>query len=341
MIVEEFIEIFITSRNIKYYLEKGYDAKYKQHLIVSTIDLMDNSVYKILVECICGNKNRIKKSTYSKSVNCGGYYSCPICVYEKIKKTNQKKYGVDQTFQCKEFLEKRNKNNLEKYGYESTFQVEEIKEKIKQTNVDRYGFECCSKNKDVIKKMKNTNIERYGFENVCQHDDIKKRRVETLIEKYGESYGLFIYEKVKITCMEIYGEIYPTRNEDIKLKMKNIRLSKNLQTSDDKLSDMEIYKRKVKSVTLKNSYKLFENLDGYDYYDGEFILYNYNLHYKNKKYPSIDHKYSVYYGFHNNISPENIGSFENLCITKRHLNSSKREKTENEFRKFLENKKSH
>ncbi len=40
-------------------------------------------------------------------------------------------------------------------------------------------------------------------------------------------------------------------------------------------------------------------------------------------YPSIDHKISLFYGFENNMNPEEIGSIDNLCITKRYINSIK------------------
>jgi len=84
-------------------------------------------------------------------------------------------------------------------------------------------------------------------------------------------------------------------------------------------------------ITKNNKNKLFEIWDGIDYYDGEYIKDNINLHYNNKLYPTIDHKVSTINGFLNNISPEIIGSIENLCITKRSINSSKNYKTENEF----------
>ena len=62
-----------------------------------------------------------------------------------------------------------------------------------------------------------------------------------------------------------------------------------------------------------------------------FINNNFNLHSSSKQYPTIDHKLSVLYGFINNISPLEIGSINNLCVTKRSLNSKKGRKTEIEF----------
>jgi len=71
---------------------------------------------------------------------------------------------------------------------------------------------------------------------------------------------------------------------------------------------------------------LFENWDGYDYYDGEYIKNNFNLHGLDNNYPTIDHKISVSYGFKNNIEPEKIADISNLCITKKINNSKKSSK---------------
>ena len=53
-----------------------------------------------------------------------------------------------------------------------------------------------------------------------------------------------------------------------------------------------------------------------------------SLWYNDSKYPSLDHKVSILYGFENGIPPEEISDLKNLCITKRSLNSSKGFKTE-------------
>lgn len=61
---------------------------------------------------------------------------------------------------------------------------------------------------------------------------------------------------------------------------------------------------------------------------------NYDLHYNDKKYPTIDHKISIKYGLDNNIDPKIIGGLGNLCVTKRSINSKKHSKTEEEFIRF-------
>ena len=78
-------------------------------------------------------------------------------------------------------------------------------------------------------------------------------------------------------------------------------------------------------------YILYENWDGYDYYDGEYIKGNFSHSPLSSLYPTIDHKISTYFGFINNIEPEEISSLENLCITKKKINSQKRELTDYQF----------
>lgn len=86
---------------------------------------------------------------------------------------------------------------------------------------------------------------------------------------------------------------------------------------------MNFIKKKVRNKTNRVKKKLFESWNGLDYYDNENIRQNLELKYYSKKYPTIDHKISIYYGFNNNIDPEIIGDLENLCIAKRCINSSK------------------
>jgi hypothetical protein len=52
-------------------------------------------------------------------------------------------------------------------------------------------------------------------------------------------------------------------------------------------------------------------------------IININLKYYDKQYPTIDHKISIYYGYINNMAPENLSDVKNLCITTRSNNASK------------------
>ena len=66
-------------------------------------------------------------------------------------------------------------------------------------------------------------------------------------------------------------------------------------------------------------------------YDNEYIKDNLQFDCNDRRYPTIDHKISVKNGFINNIDPSIIGNVENLCITKRCINSSKNSKNEKDF----------
>jgi len=96
-------------------------------------------------------------------------------------------------------------------------------------------------------------------------------------------------------------------------------------------SEYELYRKEVTYWSKKHIKIIKETWDGYDYYDNEFIGDNWNLDYNDSNYPTVDHKYSILRGYLDNISAEKIGSIENLCITKRQINISKKDKCEGEI----------
>ena len=71
---------------------------------------------------------------------------------------------------------------------------------------------------------------------------------------------------------------------------------------------------------------------GHDYYDGEYIKDNFDLEINDRNYPTIDHIIPKIYGFLNNIEPKEICKLENLCITKRTFNCSKKSMEISEFK---------
>lgn len=91
-------------------------------------------------------------------------------------------------------------------------------------------------------------------------------------------------------------------------------------------------RQKCLELTLSNKKELFDNWDGIDYYDNEYIRENFNLDKSDGYFPTIDHKISVIYGFLYNIPADIIGDILNLCITKRCINSSKSHKTEDQYK---------
>jgi hypothetical protein len=177
-----------------------------------------------------------------------------------------------------------------------------------KTTKQKYGVEHNSQTKKAKAKMKKTNLKKYGVESVLQHP-------------------VFLI-KMKKTNLKKYGVEFVSQNEDIKKKVKETTIKNGFQTPDELKSKWELYNILVDKITRKYKKQLFEEWDGNDFYDKEYIKNNLKLHHTNKNYPSIDHKISVFYGFKNNISAEQIGSIKNLCITKRTLNSKKHTKCE-------------
>jgi hypothetical protein len=92
-----------------------------------------------------------------------------------------------------------------------------------------------------------------------------------------------------------------------------------------------LYRNEVRRLTKRVEDTLYENWNGLDYYDKEYLKDNFELDHNDPKYPTIDHKKSVYYGFKNNIPASEIADITNLCITKRFINSSKRDLVEEAF----------
>ena len=117
--------------------------------------------------------------------------------------------------------------------------------------------------------------------------------------------------------------IYGDKNYNNPEKMRRTKQDKGIYLTDKKLTLFELYRKKVLKLSFHNKKKIFDNWDGYDYYDNEYIKAYLKEDSNSKLYPTIDHKISVLYGFKNNIDPGKISAIENLCITKKSINSKK------------------
>lgn len=193
--------------------------------------------------------------------------------------------------------------NIERYGVTSPLKNILIKEKVKNTNIEKYGYICSLQCDEIKEKTKNTNLERYKVENSLSSDFVKNKRKNTNLERYKVENIFQSYE--------------------FKIKMNELRIKNGIIIPDDLLKEWHKYKLEIRRLTRESKKKLFSEWDGYDYYDGEYIRENLKLHHNDKRYPTIDHKISIFYGFKNNIPACEIGDIKNLEITKRHINSSK------------------
>jgi len=202
-------------------------------------------------------------------------------------------------------------------------------------NWDRSNsYNCKACNNITYKKSM---LEKYGYDNPSYTPECIEKRKKTCLEKYGNEYAIAnneIKDKIKNSILDKYGEHHsrvPEIMKKIKDKGKLTKIGKGLVIPDDELTDWELYRRVVRNITNLNKSKLLEDWDGLDYYDNEYIKNNFDIKHTDYDYPTIDHKISVIYGFKNNIMPEEIGSIENLCITKKGINSSKSFLTEEDY----------
>lgn len=165
-----------------------------------------------------------------------------------------------------------------------------------------------------IGKYKSNMMEKYGVDNYAKTDEAK--------------------EKMKNTNLKRYGSIAPAGNVDVMSKMTKTRVERGYQNVSSEIDEYKLYRKLVRKLTDINKKMLFENWDGIDYYDDEYIKDYLNINSNSRLYPTIDHKISIYYGYNNNISAEEVASLDNLCITKRGINSSKSSKTYETFKRL-------
>jgi hypothetical protein len=364
MIKEDKVLVKINLRNSTHYKKYGYDILQKE-LLVNIEELTKSSESRVTAICeICSSENNITYGKYNvnRNRNNKGYYSCFKCKNIEKEKTCIKKYGVKSYSMTSEFKEldnikwkwigiqkgeeKAKLTMLEKYGVDSYFKTDEsrynnkkwmssneFREKSKKTCIEKYGVESYSKtlqfkndisiNKDLILlKIKDTLMIKYGVNWVSKINFVKLKKIENKEN----------IDNLRIsTCIERYGVDNVIKVKDIKDKRKNTMISNGLVIPDNLLDEWQLYKRKVKSVTRTNKKILYENWDGTDYYDSELIRGYLSYTHTHRFYPTIDHKISLYFGFNNGIDPNEIGSLENLCITKRFINSAKGKLIETNF----------
>jgi hypothetical protein len=320
---------------------------------------------------ICSSETNLSISKYWRNYERGGYnfYSCFSCKNKKKEMTNIEKYGVASYSNTEEFKEKFEKSCLEKYGVSNPNKLSSHRDKIKETCMKKYGYTHAMLSPEIIEsnrvwmsseefktKSKETLMNKYGVDSFSKTDDFKEmisdnkdkiveKIKKTFLEKYGVEHfsqseiwkkkfieGLEQMEKKKIeTCLEKYGVNNVSKVPEIVGKGLSTKIEKNIIIDPELIEPWEKYKREVRKFTKRNTTKLYENWDGNDFYDGELIKKYLGLSHVHRFYPTIDHKISVFYGFQNGISSEEIGSLDNLCITKRYLNSIKRTLIDSEF----------
>jgi hypothetical protein len=158
-------------------------------------------------------------------------------------------------------------------------------------------------------------------------------KLKCSISKTGDknpSKQEWVKEKIQKSVIQLYKE-NPEIKEKISLSVSRYFKNNQKYTNIEDSSEYKNYRRIVRNLTRRNKKELVEKWNGFDYYDNEYILGYLELNYNDDKYPTIDHKVSILEGFKNNISHKIIADIQNLCITKRILNTQKGFKNSMEF----------
>jgi len=302
MILDDYIKVKIGGRNIKHFRKKYDNIRMYDEITIPVKDLTKNSNIKINCKCgYCGIIRNISYQKYNDSNNLYGKYSCQSCSHSKRKLTNNKKYGVDNYITTDSFKIKSKITIKEKYGNDiiNVFQSHIIKEKIKNTIKEKYDTEHISQSSYFKEKVEKTCLDRYGTIFYYQSKDFKIK---------SDNTKMILYNNVN----------YSNVDKQIETRIKNGNM-----IPKNKLSDWNAYKRIVRKLTNRKRKIVFQKWNGYDYYDGEYIVENLKMNYHDLNYPTIDHMISIKYGFDNNIIPNVITDLGNMVITKRIINSKK------------------
>ena len=225
MIIDKEVEIIVNNHNLEYYKNKGYNAVYREKLLVNVLDLTVGSHYKINVECdICNSSNIVEYRQLKGKEN----YLCNSCaaknkekniyteeekrsMVEKMLKTRELRKLENPNYgKCKVMKEKviKEKKSKEKKTSE---EISLIIEKRKKTKIEKYG----DSNYNNQKKKKETLKEKYGDENY--NNNIERKN--TLKEKYGdENYNN--QKKKEETCLIKYGVRHSNQNLEIMNKIQ-------------------------------------------------------------------------------------------------------------------------
>lgn len=334
----------ITTRNIKYYNDRGFKCLVGDIISIDVSTLPKMSHNKVIAICeICFLEIELSFSKYNRNKERQGFYSCKKCSDKKRKVTNIQKFGVENIFNRSDVVENNRK----------WMSSDEFKEKSKKSLIDKFGVDSYSKTDEFKKIMSNFNLshqtylkekrestclEKYGYKSILEIPGIKEKG---MFEKYGHTYSFHIpeiREKIQNINIKKYGHISPFGNKEVQKKLKE-KFTYEFLNKESKfygnlyfINEYKLYKRKVQYHTYKIKEKLFSEWNGRDYYDDEYIKENFVLNKNDSRFPTIDHKKSSFYGFLNNIDPLEISKIDNLCVTKRINNILKSILNEEDFK---------
>lgn len=273
MIIDKEVYIKLSNRTIKRYRNHFKDKSLSigNKILVPVNTLTKGSHIKVLCKCdVCNKEKKIMYQKYLKNIKNGGYYACSSkCAQSKVKKTSNKKWGVEHYTKTKHYLESVIETNNKKYGSDYYFLSKEGKSNIKNKIINKYGVENVFSSDIVKEKIIKTNNDKYGFDNPSKSDIIKDKISKKLKLYWDDEYKKY-YKKnhnLKIIDFNIKKNEYKVKCEkghsyEIERKLLNNRLLLKSNTclvcnpyNDSNYSGQEIEVRNyIESITDKKVY---------------------------------------------------------------------------------------
>ena len=314
-------------KNVKFLsFKSGYSNKIKSSFTINNIDdLMKYKNYYHLKngDIDCNYSNNISFSNKEIYDIFNGCYLCEICLSETkfnsyIKGYNHHCKKCRQSIGGKKAVEKSKVTNMKKYGVEHPMQNDEIKikkvlnmdysnlnDKIQATCIKRYG-DIFQRTDIFNQKRESTCLERYNVSNPFQYSEVKDKIKETRLFNFGVDHHMksdtYIKTIYNTSMLNKYGHKWTFNVPSI---INKIRLTNETNLFWVKLedkTDYEYYNMLVRRET-EEQYILLEDtnksLRKSRIFDDAFEL---------------DHKFSIFNGFMNNIPYHIIASKHNLAL---------------------------
>ena len=337
---EEILNNLTVNNNVKVKFMRDYNVTSEQCYDIVYAD-KDNKCEYCVDKCVFINFNK----GYRKV--CGNRPCINLLRAKRTTATNLAKYGVENISQLQSIKERKLKSsiktNLERYGVENVFKSKEIMYKDgihvtrlpeanlqrTQTMVDRHGTDDplslkngrerglfkCNYDQTIQEKRIRTNLERYGVENTFKSSLVQDKVMITKNE-VGEdgltSHQRIHYNKMMDICEEGYNSYERVRinrlsdiDEDgynsyerAKILQKETNEASGFWITEESVEDFRTYSSLCWRYTRNQPIHLLENIE--------------KRGHANKGMFHLDHKYSIFEGFKNEIPAKVIGSIYNL-----------------------------
>jgi hypothetical protein len=225
------------------------DIKWKQQLYNYKKNITE------IPKCYCGNS--LKFIDYKKGYREFCSRKCMLNsddIKEKRKKTNLKKYGVDNPSKSPEIRKKVEETNLKKFNAKYPLMNSDKMSESKKYFLEKYNVDNPSKLNFVQEKRQKTNKKLYGNENYFKTEDYISKTNKTKKKKYGDSnYNNRI--KYRETMLTKYNVDNPMKSEDIRKKAINTNLKKY---GKEYFTQTEIYRNNIKKTISEKNKKYFK-----------------------------------------------------------------------------------